>query len=153
MNELLDRMDALGVTTDYDRVGLKPDQREIKTPPITHQIAVVEERSNSSTILKTNYVRIPDLEGPDILRQKGMPHPPNMESDDEPKKSVDIPEPELRGSVDIQTPDPKSGQGSDFVPPTHLDTEALMSIKQQSQETLQQEPPFNNASMRCRMSI
>ena len=85
LNELLDRMAALGVATDYDRVGLKPDQREIKTPPITHQIAVVEERSNSSTILKTNYVRISDLEGPDILRQKGMFHPPNMELDDEPK--------------------------------------------------------------------
>ena len=28
-NELLDRMAALGVATDYDRVGLKPDQREI----------------------------------------------------------------------------------------------------------------------------
>ena len=82
-----------------------------------------------------------------------MPHPPNMELDDEPKKSVDIPEPELPGPVDLQTPDPKPGQGLDFVPPTHPDTEALMSIKQQSQETLQQEPPFNNASMRCRMSI
>ena len=44
LNELLDRMAALGVATDYDRVGLKPDQREIKTPPITHQIAVVKER-------------------------------------------------------------------------------------------------------------
>ena len=47
LNKLLDRIAALGVATDYDRVGLKPDQREIKTPPITHQIAVVEERSNS----------------------------------------------------------------------------------------------------------
>ena len=57
-----------------------------------------------------------------------------MELDDEPKKSVDIPEPELPGPVDLQTPDPKPGQGLDFVPPTHPDTEALMSIKQQSQE-------------------
>ena len=29
-NELLDRIAALGVATDYDRVGLKPDQRDIK---------------------------------------------------------------------------------------------------------------------------
>ena len=57
-----------------------------------------------------------------------------MELDDEPKESVDISEPELPGPIDLQTPDPKSGQGSDFVPPTHPDTEALMSIKQQSQE-------------------
>ena len=50
LNELLDRMAALGVATDYDRVGLKPDQREIKTPPITHQREVVEEQRNSSYI-------------------------------------------------------------------------------------------------------
>ena len=97
LNELLDRMAALGVATDYYRVGLKPDQREIKTPPITHQIAVVEGWSNSSTILKMNYVRIADLEEPDIFRQKSMSLPPNIESDDDPKKSVDIPEPELSG--------------------------------------------------------
>ena len=43
LNELLDRIAALGIAVDYDRIGLKPDQREIKSPPITHQIAVVEE--------------------------------------------------------------------------------------------------------------
>ena len=41
LNELLDRIAALGVTTNYDLVGLKPDQREIKSPPITHQIAIM----------------------------------------------------------------------------------------------------------------
>ena len=82
--------------------------------------------------MKTNYVRISDLQGPDILLQKGMFHPPNMESGDEPKKSVDIQEPELPGPVDLQTPDPKSGQGSDFILPTHPDIDALMSIKQKS---------------------
>ena len=35
LNELLDRIASLGVATDYDRIGLKPDQREIKSPPIT----------------------------------------------------------------------------------------------------------------------
>ena len=29
LNELLDRIAALGVAKDYDRIGLKPDQREI----------------------------------------------------------------------------------------------------------------------------
>ena len=28
LNELLDRIAALGVATDYDLIGLKPDQRE-----------------------------------------------------------------------------------------------------------------------------
>ena len=51
--ELLDRIAALGVATDYDRIGLKLDQREIKSPPITHRIAVVEEQDNSSSILRT----------------------------------------------------------------------------------------------------
>ena len=60
LNELLDRIAALGVATDYDRIGIKPDQREIESPPITHQIAVVEEqRDNSPSVLRTNYVRIP----------------------------------------------------------------------------------------------
>ena len=48
LNELLDHIATLGVTTDYDRIGLKPDQREIESPPITHQIAVVE--SNTTTL-------------------------------------------------------------------------------------------------------
>ena len=43
LNELLDRIAALGVATDYDRIGLKPDQREINSPPVTHHVAVVEE--------------------------------------------------------------------------------------------------------------
>ena len=65
LNELLDHIAALGVTTDYDQIGLKPDQREINSPPVTHQIAVVEEQcSDSSSILRTNYVRIPKLSEP-----------------------------------------------------------------------------------------
>ena len=30
LNELLDRIAALRVATNYDRIGLKPDQRDIK---------------------------------------------------------------------------------------------------------------------------
>ena len=62
LNELLDHIAALGVATDYDRIGLKPYQREINSPPVTHQIAVVEEQcGDSSSILRTSYVRIPEL--------------------------------------------------------------------------------------------
>ena len=57
LNELLDRIAALGVAMDYDRIGLKPDQREINSPPVTHHIAVVEEQCGDlSSILRTNYV-------------------------------------------------------------------------------------------------
>ena len=108
LNELLDRISALGVATDYDRIGLKPDQREIKSPPITHQIAIVEERdNNSSSILKTDYVRISGFEQPDTHLRGDASCPPNIESDDGPRKSVDIPEPDLLSSEFLQTPDPK----------------------------------------------
>ena len=43
LNELLDRIAALGVTTNYGRIGLKPDQRDIRSPPATHEVAIVEE--------------------------------------------------------------------------------------------------------------
>ena len=46
-----------GVATDYDWIGLKPDQREIESLSITHQIAVVKEQcDDSSSILRTNCV-------------------------------------------------------------------------------------------------
>ena len=102
LNELLDRIAALGIATDYDQIGLKPDQREIKSPPITHQIAVVEERDdNSSSILRTNYVRIPDLKEPDTHLRGDASRPRNIESDDGPRKLVDIPEPDLLNSDDL----------------------------------------------------
>ena len=110
LNELLDCIAALGVATDYDRIGLKPDQREIKSPPITHQIALVEEQNNnSSSMLKMNYVRISELEEPDTCPQNDAPCPSNLESDVRPEKSIDIPEPELLSLEVYQTPDPKVG--------------------------------------------
>ena len=42
LNELLDRFAALGVATDYDQIGSKPDLREINSPQVTHHVAVVE---------------------------------------------------------------------------------------------------------------
>ena len=47
LNELLGRIVALGITTDYDRIGLKPDQREINSPPVTQHIVVW--RNNAAT--------------------------------------------------------------------------------------------------------
>ena len=75
LSKLLDRIAALGVATDYDQIGLRPDQREIKSPPITHHIAVVEEQSNnnSSPILKTSYVWISELIEPDTRLRVTLP--------------------------------------------------------------------------------
>ena len=59
MNELLDHIATLGVATDYDWIGLKSDQREINSPPVTHEIVVVEEQHmDYPSILRKNYVRI-----------------------------------------------------------------------------------------------
>ena len=127
----------MGVATDYDRIGLKPDHREIKSPPITHQVAVIEEQNNNSpSILRMNYVRIYGLEETDTRLRNNTPCPPNLESDNGPKKIVDIPEPELLSSEVFQTPDSKLGQGSDLKPTTHPDRRDLTCIRQQSQETV-----------------
>ena len=49
LSKLLDHIAALGVATDYDRIGLKPDLREINSPPVTHQIVVVVEQDDESS--------------------------------------------------------------------------------------------------------
>ena len=49
LNELLDRIAALGVATDYDQIGLKPDPREIDSPQVTHHVEVVEEQCGESS--------------------------------------------------------------------------------------------------------
>ena len=67
LNELLDHIAALGVAIDYDRIGLKPDQREIKSPPITHLVAVMEEQAENTSPpkLRTSYVQISEPRVPD----------------------------------------------------------------------------------------
>ena len=116
----------MGLATDYDRIGLKPDQREIESPPITHQIAVVEEQyGNSSPMLRMNYVRLSELTEPDTRPRKEASHISSIESDRGPEKMVDIPESELLSSEYSQAPDPRLGQGSDLNPPAHPDISDL----------------------------
>ena len=99
LNELLDGIAALGVAMDYDRIGLKPDQREINSPPVTHQIAVVEERcSDSSSILRTNYVRITELSETDTRLREDMAQASNLESNSRLVPSGNVLEPELPSS-------------------------------------------------------
>ena len=121
--EQMDRIATLGVATDYDQIGLKPDQREIESPPITHQIAVVEEQTMSGS--PSSLSRIP-------ARGKTRPRTPNLESDYRPEKLVDIPEPELLSSKAPPALGHRSDQGSDLNPPTHPDTSDLSHIRQQS---------------------
>ena len=66
LNELLDRIAALGVATDYDQIRPKPDLREINYPQVTHHVVVVEQQCGKpSSILRTSYVRIPNPSKPD----------------------------------------------------------------------------------------
>ena len=134
LNELLDRIAALEVATDYDRIGPKPDQREINSPPVTHQIAVVEEqRSDSSSILRTSYVWIPKLSKPDTRVWEDMAQAPNLASDSGPDLLGNKPEPELSRSETPPLLGLRSGQGSDLNPPTHPDISDLSHIRQEPQ--------------------
>ena len=96
LNELLDCIAALGVATDYDWIGLKPDQREIYSPPVTHQIVVVEEQcGDSPSILRTNYVQIPEPSEQDTRSREDTALTLNLESVCIPNPQGNIPEPEL----------------------------------------------------------
>src|SRR4051812_4290244 len=137
LNELLDRITALGVATGYDRIGLKPDQREINSPPVTHHIAVVEEQCGDlSSILRTNYVWIPELSEPDTRLREDSTQSLNLESGSRPRSSGITPKPELPRS---ETPGPldlRPGKGSGSIPPTHPNISDLSHIRQEPQETV-----------------
>ena len=137
LNELLGRIAALGVATNYDRIGLKPDQREINSPPVTHHVAVVEEQcGDSPSILRTNYVRIPELSEPDTRLREDITQALDLESGSGPDLSGNIPEPELPR---LEIPRPlglRSGKGSDSEPPTHPSINDLSHIRQEPYETV-----------------
>ena len=83
LNELLDRITALGVATDYNQIGPKPDLREINSPQVTHHVAVVEEQcGNPSSILRTSYVWIPDPSKLDTCGGEDITQGLNLESGD-----------------------------------------------------------------------
>ena len=108
LNEQLDRIAALGVATDYDRIGLKPDQREIKSPPITHLVAVVEKQAGDSSppMLRTSYVWISEACEPDTHLREETSCPSNIEAGVELENSQDTPDPGPVTSAILKTPDP-----------------------------------------------
>ena len=116
---------------DYDRIGLKPDQREINSPPVTHHVAVVEEQcDNPSSILRTSYVRIPDPSKPDTRGGEDITQDLNLESGNGLDSLDNIQESKLPSS---ETPWPLSlrlGEDSDSIPPTHPNTSDLSHIRQ-----------------------
>ena len=121
LNELLDRIATLGVSMNYDRIRLKPDEREINHPPITHFVAVVQELATYTflPILKTKYVQVPESLESDTSPSDGTLRPPDSGS------SVGLPEPlcltgpEPDTSEAILAPNTDVGQDPKFNPSTH----------------------------------
>ena len=120
VNELLDRIAALGVSIDYDQIGPKPNLREINSPQVTHHVAVVEEQcGDPSSILRTSYVWIPDPSKPDIRGGEDITQDLNLKSGDGLDSLGSIQESKRPSS---ETPWPlglRLGEVSDLTPPTH----------------------------------
>ena len=69
---------------------------EIKSPPVTHEIAVVEDpHPDYPSILRTSYVRITELPEPDTRSREDMTQTPDLESGIGPEKLGSTPDPEL----------------------------------------------------------
>src|SRR3954471_10185772 len=133
VNELLDRIAALGVATNYDQVGLKPDLREINSPQATHHVAVVETQcGNSSSILRTSYVRIPEPSMPDIhggedtIQDLGL----------EPGKPDNIQDSGSQNPEVVRLPNSKPGEVSDLMNSARPILSDLSQIKQMPEETV-----------------
>ena len=130
LNELLDRIAALGVATDYCQVGLKPDQREIDSPQVTHHVEVVEEQcGESSPILRTRCVWIPDPSKPDIRGGEDVAQALNLKSGSGPDSLDNVQEPKLLSSEISWPLSLRSGKVPDLNPPTHPNTRDLSQIR------------------------
>ena len=120
LNKLLDRIAVLGLATNYDQIGPKPDLREINSPQVTHQVAMVEEQcGDPSSILRTSYVWIPDPSKTDTRGGEDVTQGLNLESG----SGLDLLE-NLQESKppSSETPWPLSlrlGEDSGSIPPTH----------------------------------
>ena len=137
LNELLDHIAALGVATDYDRIGLKPDQRDIRSPPATHKIVVVEESHvGHPSTLRTNYVRIIEFSKPNIYPKDYMTQVPDLESGAGPKGLGNTLDPELSGSVFPVPPGVRSDQNPASANDARSDLIRLSRVRQEPQETV-----------------
>ena len=137
LNELLDRIAALGVAMNYDRIGLKPDRRDIRSPLATHEAAIVEEpRAECPSTLRMNYVRIDELLEPKICSEDILPQVPDLESGIGPKESGSIPDSVLLGLEPPALLGVRSDHNPDSANNTYLDLNCLSRIRQEPQETV-----------------
>ena len=131
----MDRIAALGVATDYSQIGLKPDQREIDSPQVTHHVKVVEEQcGKSSPILRTRCVRIPDPSKPDIRGGEDVAQALNLKSGSRPDSLNNIQENKLLNSEFSWPLSLRSGEVPDLNPPAHPNIRDLSQIRQEPGE-------------------
>src|SRR3954471_18588748 len=137
VNELLDRIAALGVATNYDQVGLKPDLREINSPQVTHHVAVVEAQcGDPSYILRTSYVRIPKPSRPDTRGGEDTIQDLSLESGNGLDSSDNIQDSGLQSSEVLRPPNRKLGEVSDSTTPARPIISDLSQIRQKPEETI-----------------
>jgi len=137
LNELLDRIAALGVATDYYRIGLKPDQREINSPPVTHHVEVVEEQcGESSPALRTRCVRIPDPSKPDTRGGEDVAQALNLKSGSRLDSLNNVQESKLPNLETSWPLNLLSGKVPDLNPPAHPTIRDLSQIRQVPGETI-----------------
>ena len=120
VNELLDRIAALGVATDYDQIGLKTDLREINSPQATHHVVVVEEQhGDSSSMLKTSYVRILDPSMPDSRGGTDVNRVLNLKSGNGLDSLDDLQQSKLPNSETSRPLSLRLGRVPNLIPPAH----------------------------------
>src|SRR4051812_29760825 len=137
VNELLDRIAALGVATNYDQVGLKPDLREINSPQVTHHVAVVEAQcGDPSSILRTSYVRVPEPSRPDTRGGEDTIQDLSLESGNGLDSLDNIQDSGLQSSEALWPPNLKWGEVSDSTPPARPNISDLSQIRQKPEETV-----------------
>ena len=133
----MDRIAALGVATDHDQIGLKPDQREIDSPQITHLVKVVEEQcGDSSPALRTRCVRIPDPSKPETCGGEDVARTLNLKSGSRPDSLNNIQESKLPNLETARPLNLTSGRVLDLFPPAHPTIRDLSLIRQESGETV-----------------
>ena len=137
LNELLDRIAALGVATDYGQIGLKPDQRDNGSPQVTHHIEVVEEQCGESPpILRTRCVRIPDPSKRDIRGGEDVAQALNLKSGSRPDSLNNVQENKLPSSEISWPLSLRSGEVPDLNTPAHPNIRDLSQIRQEPTETV-----------------
>ena len=117
---------------DYDQIGLKPDQRDIRSPLATHEITVVEEpHTGCPSTLRTNYVWITVLCGSNTCSEEDTTQAIDLESGIGSKRLGNTPDLELSGSEPPMPSGVRPDQNPDSANNTHPDLNRLSRIRRE----------------------